>query len=139
MGICMNLDALVEVMIRGISVAKGTGGRSVLVNMEDNDGNVWILTASEVSELLVEEMRLQNIIEQIVLFDGSAVDSEDARKKIFFLLRGKYPESKDDLAWDGVEKAVADISNGKTCLLEIAPVYGAYVLLIARAISLEKG
>lgn len=134
----MNFDALIECKINGISVVEKMDGQSVLVSIEDNDRNAWILTASAVGDLIVEEMRLQNIIEQISMFEGPAVDNEDARRKIFFLLRGKYPESKIDLVWGGVEKVVADISVGNCFLLEIEPVYGAYVLMIAQSISLER-
>ncbi len=132
----MNFDAFVECKINTVSVVETTEGDNVLIYIIDHENNQWLLTASTVSDLLLNEMRLQNIIDRINLFDKNNI--EDVREKIFYLLRGRNSENKEELAWEGVEKVVKNTQASKSVFLEIEAVYGAYVLLIAKDIVLSR-
>ena len=132
----MDFDAFVECRINTVSVVETEKGTNVLVDIEDHEKKHWLLTASVVSDFVLKEMRLQNIIDRINLLDKNNIGDKESREKIFYLLRGKLPESEDELTWEGVEKIIRDIQESKSILLEIEAVYGASVLLVAKDISL---
>lgn len=134
----MNLDVLVESKIHGISIEPRQEGSDVVLSIVDNDGVRWRLVASSVSDMLATEMRTQNIIDHVVIVGASDEANDSVRQKVYYLLRGKDAETKSDLRWKGVEAVLHDISMSNKCLIEVEPVYGVYVLLIAKSISLER-
>jgi len=134
----MNFDAFVECRIDTVSVVETEKGTNVLVSIEDHEKKHWLLTASEVSDFILNEMRLQNIIDRINLLDKKNIGDKKYHEKIFYLLRGTLPESEDELTWEGVEKTIRNIQESKSVLLEIEAVYGASVLLVAKNISLTR-
>ena len=137
----MNFDKFVECEFDSVSVVSTPEGDGVLIRILDHEKKRWELTASRVRYFLLTDMCLQNIIESIGVVDEFTVDAEfeATREKIFFLLQGRYPEAKDELVMkDFIEKILKDIRTSQCLLLEIKPVYGAYVLLIASHVSLHQ-
>jgi len=133
----MDFNNFVETKLHAVSVIEGLKGINVIINVLDNNNREWLLTASNTSELLLEEMRLQNIIQCISLFDKHNADSEDLRKKIFYLLRGRLPIDSSELIWNGVNDIVKSIKISEKVFLEIEAVYGTTVLLISNRVSME--
>lgn len=137
----MNLDAFIECEFDSVSVIPTPEGDSVLIRISDHEKKRWELTASGVRYFVLNGMCLQNIIERVGICDASNVDAEfeATREKIFFLLQGRYPEAKDELVLkDVIGKIFQSIRASQCLLLEIKPVYGAYVLLIADQVSLHQ-
>ena len=138
----MDFGSLVESMIYGISISKQPGEYSsskhiVSIDIEDNYKNRWSLTATGVSDLCIKSLCIQNIIHEVYLFEGVSSDCDDVRNKIHFLLDAGDQSNKNDWVWKLVEQFVTSISAGQACLLEIEPVCGAYILMIAESISLK--
>jgi len=137
----MNLDAFIEYEFDSVSVVATSEGDNVLIRILDHEKNRWELTASTVRYFVLNGMCLQNIIERIGIYDASNIEAEfeAVREKIFFLLQGRYPEAKDEsVLKDVIEKIFRDIRTSRCLLLEIKPVYGAYILLIAGQVSLDR-
>lgn len=95
------------------------------------------IVATGVVDFLVNEMRLSNIIDRVSRFDSiSAKEAEDEiARRVFFLMRGQEPKSSD-LTWPELHTKVAQIREGDLVLLEVEPVYGATILILATSLEL---
>lgn len=91
------------------------------------------LTIRGVLDFVANEMRLQNIIENIRLYNGNELN---AATVLFSLMRGREP-SEPDLQWRPLLDTLELIRNNKLALIEIVPVYGSHILVLAETIELE--
>ena len=126
---------LVEGYLTGIKVHQKEKKANLF--LQETTGQNWVLTAIDVSELMVLQMCMQNIIDRISFWSSSNNDS-DYRSKIFSLVCGKFAEEGDDLYLPSINKAVEMIQRGDALLIELEPVYGALVLILARDMSIAK-
>jgi hypothetical protein len=96
------------------------------------------IVATGVDDFVANEMRLSNIIDRVNRFDGDDLDRKDSdtSKRLFFLMRGKNPSSSE-LEWKVLQEKISCIRDGKLSLLEIEPVYGATIVILAKNFSLE--
>ncbi len=141
----INFNEFVECEIDSVSVVKGSQLNNIEICISDHNNQKWKLIAIDTSEFIMEEVRLQNIIQNIYLYDKNNItglknnaESESLRKKVFYLLRGRQPENNQDLTWGGVNNIVEGIKSSKQVFLEIEAVYGASTLLISKSISISK-
>lgn len=97
------------------------------------------IVATGVDDFVVNEMRLSNIIDRVSRFNVSDVKNESAEiaRCLFFLMRGIEP-SPSDLKWPPLLKKLAQVYEGTLCLLEIEPVFGARILILAEDFRLES-
>ena len=96
------------------------------------------IIATGVDDFVANEMRLYNIIDQVNRFDSDDLDRKDSdtSKRLFFLMRGKAPSSSE-LEWEVLQEKLSCIRDGKLSLLEIEPVYGATIIILAKNFRLE--
>lgn len=138
----MKIDDFIECDINSVSVVSEPNGRKkVLFCILDHNKNKWELCADDVKYFLLNGMCLQNLIESINLYKTSNINEclEDVRSKVFYLLQGRYPEAQDEeFLREVVEKKIDDIKASTSLLLEIQPVYGAYILLMTSGISITQ-
>jgi hypothetical protein len=92
-----------------------------------------LIVATGVDDFVVNEMRLSNIVDRVSRFD---VEDFEVARRLFFLMRGAAP-SASDLEWPIFKEKLALIREGKLSLLEIEPVYGATILILAESFRLE--
>lgn len=92
-----------------------------------------MLTADEVARMLVSEMREQNIVESVEVFDSTS-NEEDIRWAVE-LLTATGAQVKSDEFISLNRSIIEQISNGEQVLLAITPVYGATVLALAKHVS----
>jgi hypothetical protein len=88
----------------------------------------------------LDEMMLQNVIESIRVYDSSAAGAQavEVKEKILSLLRGRSPRAGDNSSLcEVVERLVGEIQDSLRVLLEIRPIYGGRVLLIAKNVDLQ--
>jgi len=97
------------------------------------------IVATGVDDFVVNEMRLSNIVDRVNRFDAMENADEGAKvaRRLYFLMRGTEP-SLSDLEWPALLEKLARIKDGALSLLEIEPVYGATVLVLAEDIRLES-
>ncbi|WP_026096991.1 hypothetical protein, partial [Ideonella sp. B508-1] len=91
-----------------------------------------------VDDLVVNEMRLSNIVDRVNRFNANDIQEEgsEVMSRLFFLMRGEEPEPSD-LEWPALQEKRASIRAGKLSLLEVEPVYGATILILAKDFRLE--
>ncbi len=96
------------------------------------------IVATGVDELDVTGMRIYNIVDRVQCFDAGNFDEKSAeiRQRLFMLLRGTAL-AKTDLEWPVLAEKLARIRNGSLSLLEIEPVYGATIVILASDFRLQ--
>ncbi|WP_349970780.1 hypothetical protein [Pseudomonas caspiana] len=96
------------------------------------------LVAKGVEDVLLTEMRMSNIIDRITRLEvgGDNCKEVSAARSLFFMMRGREP-SEADLQWPELEKKLAQVRNGTLTLIELEPVYGASITILAENIYLE--
>ena len=128
-------NKFVEGHLIGIKVYQAD--KVAVLSLQEPAGKGWLLTATEVSEFMVLQMRMQNIIDRISIWNATSNDI-DYRSKLYSLIHGKSVEGKDDLNSPVINKAVETIQRGDAVLIELEPVYGALVLILAKEVSLTE-
>lgn len=109
-------------------------GATVDILLINRSGDAYKLVATGVEQMVVIEMRLQNIIDRISIWDSSS-NVVDFEERLRLLLHGSQQEDVRYAA--AVTGALESLRQGRTKFLEIEPVYGALVLLIASEVKLE--
>lgn len=124
----MEWNLLVEAELNGVYVDCERKTLEIISTLADTGEKVCI-HASDVQDCLVHEMRLSNVIDFIRTFDDKSIDDLlDGR--LYFLLNGCLPEQDADLSH--AKKLKEIIISGQLVLLEIQPVYGAFILVLAK-------
>lgn len=133
-----NLSNLVEANIDSVVFEEST--KEIRLNLtspwENKQRHQIIATAIE--DFVIDQMRISNIVDRINLFSAENFNESQssAAELLFYLLRGVEPEP-DDLKWDVLEKKLEEIKQGKLTLLEVEPVYGARIVILAQTIKVQ--
>lgn len=93
------------------------------------------IVASGVDYFVLNEMRLSNVVDRVQLFCVDDAVTPAVVNSVFFLLQGRLPEPAE-LEWPVLQERLSAIRDGSLTLLEIEPVYGASVRLLAKSIKL---
>lgn len=137
----MNFDFLVETVIQSVAVTQTEHGQNVLITILDHEANTWVLTAISVDDFILNWMWRTNIIDRVNFFDAESPDLEYIQDTLLFILRGRDPKENEEIT-EGTAKLIAQrvqkMKESGYVLLEIEPVAGAYIALLAEKILLEK-
>ena len=137
----MNFDFLVETVIQSVAVTQTEHGQDVLITILDHQKNTWILTACSMSEFILNWMCQSNIIYCVNFFDAESPDIEYIQDTLLYLIRGRDPKENEEIKeWETklVAQRFQKMKESGHVLLEIEPVAGAYIVLLAEKILLEK-
>lgn len=129
-------DDLVEATMDAIRVDTSRKEISIEVTYASNCKERKRILATGVDDFVANEMRLSNIIDRVTRFGAHDVTSAEVSSRLFYLMRGREPSSSD-LEWPILKQKMALISDGKLSLLEIEPVYGATVTILAEAFRID--
>jgi hypothetical protein len=131
------LKSLVEATIDSVHVDNVDKALMLDLSSPWEGGSHQQIIATGVDDFVVNEMRLSNIIDcaKIHAFDGDAFRQTELAQRLFFLMRGKEAEGSD-LEWDVLIKKIERVKRGELTLMEIVPIYGATVLILAAKIEL---
>ncbi|SCW97195.1 MULTISPECIES: hypothetical protein [unclassified Pseudomonas] len=94
------------------------------------------IIAKGVDDFVVSEMRLSNIIDCVSHFDAGGGEEDQTARRLFFLIRGHEP-SASDLKWPVLLEKLGRIRDGTLSFMELEPVYGATIILLAESIQLQ--
>ena len=130
----LDFSKFVEGHLVGVKVYQAE--KRVVLSLKEATGKSWILTATDVSEFMILQMCMQNIIDRISIWDASS-EEEDYRNKIFSLIHGKFEGEKDDFSSPLINQTIEAIRRGEAMLVELEPVYGALVLILAKEVFLD--
>ncbi|GAB3627740.1 hypothetical protein PTE30175_02436 [Pandoraea terrae] len=125
---------LVEAEITGILVFADK--KCVEIKIRDSNRNDWLILAEGVDDVLVEEMRLTNIVDRVWQVDASTSITERVAQRIYYLLRDGDSEGFDK-EWSVLQAKLDAIRRNELSFCEIEPVYGATVMMLAKHIKLE--
>lgn len=134
----MNLANLYECDIVAVAILTHGPARDVVFTIIDHEGLEHRLIAKSVEHFSLDQMRLQNLIENVSVYDNRHQD--DLEPKILSLLQGRTRLEKDKT--DGrlntaVGHLAGKIANGTAKLMEINTLYGLEALMIADDVYLE--
>ena len=96
------------------------------------------IVATGVDEFAVNEMRLLNIVDRVNQFDANDIKDkgDEVARRLFLLMRGKEP-SPSDLEWPNLRDKLSRIRESALRLLEVEPVHGARIMILAEDFRLE--
>lgn len=130
-------DVLVEATIDAIRVESAKKEIRIDVTCMWQGEKRKQIVASGVDDFVVNEMRLSNIIDRVTRYSMSDIAEElKTARRLFFMMRGQEPDSQD-LEWPVLIEKLDRIRDGTLCLMEIEPVYGATVIVLAQDFQLE--
>jgi hypothetical protein len=132
-------DYLVEATINAVHV--DSAGKKICIELTcawEGKDQVRIV-ATGVDDFVVNEMRLSNIVDRVSRYRASGSNGEDLEvaRRLFFLMQGKEP-SESDLEWPVLREKLNRVQKGTLTLLEIEPVYGAMILVLAEDFRIEN-
>ena len=133
------LSNFVEGYVTGIFVTNlSSVGRAVSIFLLDRDRDNFVLKAEGVEKFIANEMREQNIIDRINVWNAKS-DENSFRQILTTLISGKSEYEKlDDAFLPLIDQHIGAVRDGKKILIEIEPVYGVSVIILARNVSLTK-
>jgi hypothetical protein len=72
-------------------------------------------------------------------YEANASNGEnlEVARRLFFLMRGKEPSALD-FEWPALREKLTRVQKGALALLEIEPVYGATILVLAEDLKIEN-
>ncbi|MGD0889493.1 MAG: hypothetical protein ABR889_09620 [Acidobacteriaceae bacterium] len=96
------------------------------------------IIVSGIDRLAIEEMREYNIIFQVTQFGAEEAMDENSgcASKLFFLMQERDMVASDR-NWPYLEEKLSLIRDGRLKLIEIEPVCGASIIVLAESIKLE--
>lgn len=133
-----NLASLVESTIDGVKI--DTLNKKVIIDIAyatSEQGRVRII-ATDVDDFAMSEMRLSNVIDRVTIFDSGNFSGRDLdlSRRLFFLIRGRDP-IQSELEWDVLKRKTDCVRDGELTFMEIEPVYGASIKILAKSFKLE--
>jgi hypothetical protein len=125
---------LIEAVLNSIEIDEAT--RQVIIRLRTPvQRRRYALTGFDVSKLMVDEFRLQNIVDQISIYDADS-PLELVKEQVWYLLYGAEVDRSIAGYDEAVSKVVHQIQAGTQKLLGIEPIYGAWLLVLAREFEL---
>ena len=133
-----NWELLTEATIDSIYFDHANSGIRIEISTVWEDKKRKQIVASGVDDFVINEMKFSNIIDRINLFNCDDIESNkrEMARRLFFLLRGVEP-SQLDFDWGVLHEKIESIRNGSLIFMEIEPVYGATILILAKHIELQ--
>ena len=131
----INFDKFVEGYLTGVVISDCK--KNVSITLVDVEKNTSILELVKVTELMVVQFCMQNIIERISIWTGGS-NRKDYENMLYTLTHAKIREDNDSvnlLAIDNIAKELEVDTNKK--LIVIEPIYGALLISICEGFNLN--
>ena len=127
------LSDCIDAHITGIAVTDPPGGVEIV--FRSSASVCFSMIAEGVDRLAVSEFREANIVDKVFVWDSRS-DPQDYRELLTAVISGRSARTVH-MTWTPiVESEVELIKAGRKVLVEIQPVFGARVALLARNIDL---
>ena len=131
-----NWDVLTEATIDAIRVESTKKEIRIDVTCRWEGEKRKRIVAQGVDDFVVNEMRLSNIIDRVTRLDAGDGQETETARRLFFMMRGREPDASD-LEWPVLIEKLGRIRTGALILMELEPVYGATVIVLAESFQLE--
>jgi hypothetical protein len=95
------------------------------------------IVATGIDELLIDDLRIYNIIDRVTVFDATDAVEEinDCTRSLFYLMQ-KRELSVSDFTWPALKEKLTLIRTGQSQLMEIEPVAGESITVLAKRIEI---
>jgi len=127
-------EAFVEWQVVGVSAILCK--RSVEIELVDTAAARWKLVGLGVVDFGLNEMRLQNVVDRLIVFSDVEMHRSEIESLIFYMLQGSEISDADRESAPMTNR-IERIQNGELRLLWIQPIGGAEILMLAQAIDLS--
>lgn len=125
------LKSLIEATVEYVNIDP-VGKKLCIGIVSANKEKLIQIVADGVDDLLVNDLRLSNIIDQVLIHEVG--ESSEVAERLFYFLRGVKP-TPSDLEWEVLKNKLACIKKGDLTFIEIEPVYGAVIMILAARIE----
>jgi len=132
-----NFGILTKCEIQSVAVRNMIGDKEIELTVKCNDNSRYSLIAKGTSGFHLAGMRLRNIIGQVVFFGGCKFEDREFKRKLFVLNYGRLPKNDPEEYWRRINKETEEVKKQEKVLMEIIPLYGAYILILAHSFSLR--
>jgi hypothetical protein len=129
-------DCLIEANIYSVRVDPERKEIGIELAYAGN-GKKAVIVAEGVDYFVLKEMRISNVIDRVQIFGVDDVADPAVINSVFFLLQGRLP-NLFEIEWPALQQKLNAIRNKYLTLMEIEPVYGARILLLAKRIELQS-
>jgi len=132
----ISIETLIEAQIVQISLDKEGAHAEFEIRSADRRMH-WHLIANGIDEFLIQDMRLNNIIDDILVYDYHDAENEDFSAYLYDLLAGKEI-SPSDASSTFLQARIKSFISGENKLWVIRPIYGALIVILAKEIFIRE-
>jgi hypothetical protein len=122
----------IEAHITGITMLEES--KTINISLRGQAKQCFMLVIEGVDRLVANEFREQNIVDRVVLWDLTSEPNE-YRASLAALVSGASEDQIEDTWQPLIEKEIASIQQGEKVFVSIEPVYGVWILLLARKVT----
>jgi hypothetical protein len=132
------VDNLIEATMTGVHFDREKMELRIEVSCVWGEGKKRMILSSGIDNLLIDDFRAYNIIDHLTFFaaQDAVLEINECSSALFYLMQ-KRELTQNDLQWPAFVEKLATIRTGKLQLMEIEPVSGASVLVLAEQIKIE--
>jgi hypothetical protein len=132
----IDFSDFVEAHVTGIVLTEDDNG--VSISFRGQAKQRFTLVAKGVERFVAEKFRDKSIVDRVLLLDLMS-DPNDYRTSLALLLSGVPRDQMNEAIWlPVVEREVAAIKRGEKVFVEIEPVYGGGIVLLAKSITVSR-
>jgi hypothetical protein len=132
----IDFSEFVEARVIGIILTEEN--KSVSVFFRGQAKQQFVLTAEGVDRFVAERFREQNIVDRVHLWNSMS-EPNDYRASLALLLSGVPSDQMNEQLWlPVVEREIASIERREKVFVEIEPVFGGWIVLLATSITVSR-
>lgn len=120
----------VEARMMGVSLMNDKN--ELRISFRGHEAKRFVLLAEGVDRCVVTDFREQNIVDRVHRWDSTS-ELGRYRESLVMLITGANTESADPAWQASISKEISAIQAGQKVFVEIEPVYGAAVAILARS------
>ena len=125
------MSEIVEGKILGVSLSDNGKSRALSILLAT--GSYIIIKLRGIDSLLATELREQNIIETVKIFDGAS-DEKEYQELLAALFGDQYGKQSEEI----LSEKTAHIKGGRWKILEVRAIYGVELIALVEAVQFNK-
>lgn len=134
-----DLNLFVESTITAITLDYTNRRMEVVVQSPWGRKGKKRIVVEGIADLLMRDVRRYNVIDRVIVFSAEDMmdSTSEGAQRLFLLMRGREPVELDT-EWPLLNEALSRLRSEALVLMEVEPVYGTSILVLAKAICIES-
>jgi len=128
----IDFSSCVEANILGLNIDNAS--RALRIDLQFSSSQRHQIVVDGMDRFIANEFREQNIIDRVNLWDLKS-SSIEFTEVLFELFSFNHAEANKEIN-ELIQKEIIAINNGEKVLLEIEPVFGVSVIVLAKSVKL---